>query len=139
MSAQQLQLSKYGFSKTVDLPYEGAVEKAKNALKEEGFGVLCEIDIKQKLKEKLDVDFRNYVILGACNPPLAYKTLQEEIGIGLLLPCNVIVYETEVAGKSVVSAINAQTMLSVVGGNNVTLNAVATEVNEKLKRVVARL
>ena len=139
MSAQQLQLSKYGFSKTVDLPYEGAVEKAKNALKEEGFGVLCEIDIKQKLKEKLDVDFRNYVILGACNPPLAYKTLQEEIGIGLLLPCNVIVYETDVAGKSVVSAINAETMLSVVGGNNVTLNAVATEVNEKLKRVVARL
>jgi uncharacterized protein (DUF302 family) len=139
MSAQQLQLSKYGFSKTVDLPYEGAVEKAKNALKEEGFGVLCEIDIKQKLKEKLDVDFRNYVILGACNPPLAYKTLQEEIGIGLLLPCNVIVYETDVAGKSVVSAINAQTMLSVVGGNNVTLNAVATEVNEKLKRVVERL
>ncbi|HEX3252651.1 MAG TPA: DUF302 domain-containing protein [Pyrinomonadaceae bacterium] len=139
MSAQQLQHSKYGFSKTVDLPYEEAVEKARAALKVEGFGVLCEIDIKEKLKEKLGVDFRNYVILGACNPPLAYKTLQQEIGIGLLLPCNVIVYETDEAGKSVVAAIDAETMLSSVGANNATLNGVANEVNEKLKRVVAQL
>jgi len=139
MSAQQLQHSKYGFSKTVDLPYNVAVEKTRAALKEEGFGVLCEIDIKEKLKEKLGVDFRNYVILGACNPPLAYKTLQQEIGIGLLLPCNVIVYETDEAGKSVVAAIDAETMLSVVGANNATINAVATEVNEKLRRVVAQL
>lgn len=139
MSAQQLQHSKYGFSKTVDLPYEEAVEKARTALKEEGFGVLCEIDIKEKLKEKLGVDFRNYVILGACNPPLAYKTLQQEIGIGLLLPCNVVVYETDEAGRSVVAAIDAETMLSAVGANNATLNAVATEVNEKLKRVVAQV
>jgi len=139
MSAQQLQHSKYGFSKTVDLPYEDAVEKARAALKEEGFGVLCEIDIKEKLKEKLGVDFRNYVILGACNPSLAYKTLQEEISIRLLLPCNVVVYETDEAGKSVVAAIDAKTMLSVVGTNNATINAVATEVNEKLQRVVAQL
>ena len=139
MSAQQLQHSKYGFSKTVDLPFEEAVGKARIALKEEGFGVLCEIDIKEKLKEKLGVDFRNYVILGACNPPLAYKTLQQEIGIGLLLPCNVVVYETDEAGKSVVAAIDAKTMLSVVGANNATINAVATEVNEKLQRVVAQL
>ena len=139
MSAQQLQYSKYGFSKTVDLPYKDAVEKARAALKEEGFGVLCEIDIKEKLKEKLGVDFRNYVILGACNPPLAYKILQQEIGIGLLLPCNVVVYETDEIGKSVVAAIDAQTMLSVVGANNATINAVATEVNEKLRRVVAQL
>jgi len=139
MSAQQLQHSKYGLSKTVDLPFDEAVEKARAALKEEGFGVLCEIDIKEKLKEKLDVDFRNYVILGACNPHLAYKTLQEEIGIGLLLPCNVVVYETDEAGKSVVAAIDAKTMLSVVGTNNATINAVATEVNEKLQRVVAQL
>jgi len=139
MSAQQLQHSKYGFSKTVDLPYKEAVEKARAALKEEGFGVLCEIDIKEKLKEKLGVDFRNYVILGACNPPLAYKTLQQEIGIGLLLPCNVVVYETDETGKSVVAAIDAETMLSAVGTNNATLNAVATEVNEKLKRVVAQV
>jgi uncharacterized protein (DUF302 family) len=139
MSAQQLQHSKYGFSKKVDLPYEDALEKARAALKAEGFGVLCEIDIKEKLKEKLGVDFRNYVILGACNPPLAYKTLQQEISIGLLLPCNVVVYETDEAGKSVVAAIDAKTMLSVVGANNATINTVATEVNEKLQRVVAQL
>ena len=139
MSSQQMQYSNYGFSKTVGLPYKEAVEKARVALKNEGFGVLCEIDIKEKLKEKLGVDFRNYVILGACNPPLAYKTLQQEIGIGLLLPCNVIVYETDEAGKSVVAAIDAKTMLSVVGANNATINAVAAEVNEKLQRVVAQL
>ena len=138
MSAQQPQHSKYGFSKTVGVPYEEAVERATAALKEEGFGLLCEIDIKEKLKEKLGVDFRRYTILGACNPPLAYKTLQEEINIGLLLPCNVIVYEADEAGKSVVAAIDAQTMLSVVG-DNATLDAVATEVNEKLQRVVAQL
>ena len=138
MSAQQTQHSKYGFSKTLNVPFEEALEKAKAALKEEGFGVLCEIDIKGKLKEKLDVDFRRYTILGACNPPLAYKTLQEEINIGLLLPCNVIVYESDEAGKSVVAAIDAKMMLSVVG-DNATLDAVATEVNDKLKRVVAQL
>lgn len=138
MSAQQSQHAKYGFSKTVDVPYEEAVEKARAALKAEGFGVLCEIDIKEKLKEKLGVDFRNYVILGACNPPLAYKTLQEKIDIGLLLPCNVIVYDADEAGKSVVAAIDAKAMLSVVG-DIPALDAVATEVNEKLKRVVAQL
>lgn len=138
MSAQQLQHSKFGFSKTIDLAYEQAVEKARGALKDEGFGVLCEIDLKEKLKEKLGVDFRKYVILGACNPPLAYKTLQEEINIGLLLPCNVIVYEADEAGKSVVAAIDAREMLSVVG-KNATLESVATEVNEKLTRVVAQL
>lgn len=138
MSAQQPQHSKYGFSKIVDAPFEEAVEKTRAALKVEGFGVLSEIDMKEKLKEKLGVDFRNYVILGACNPPLAYKTLQQEINIGLLLPCNVIVYEADEAGKSVVAAIDAKTMLSVVG-DNPTLDAVATEVNEKLKRVVAQL
>ncbi|HEY5074570.1 MAG TPA: DUF302 domain-containing protein [Pyrinomonadaceae bacterium] len=138
MSAQQPQHSKYGFSKTIDVPYEEAVEKTRAALKEEGFGVLSEIDIKEKLKEKLGVDFRRYVILGACNPPLAYKTLQQEINIGLLLPCNVIVYEADEAGKSVVAAIDARMMLSVVG-DNATLDAVAAEVNEKLQRVVVEL
>ena len=139
MSAQQLQHSKFGFSKTIDLPYKEAVAKARSALKDQGFGVLCEIDLKEKLKEKLGVDFRNYVILGACNPPLAYKTLQEEISIGLLLPCNVIVYEADESGKSVVAAIDARTMLSVAGSNNATLDTVATEVNEKLERVVAQV
>lgn len=138
MSAQQLQHSRFGFAKTIDLPYQEAVEKARGALKEEGFGVLCEIDLKEKLKEKLGVDFRNYVILGACNPPLAYKTLQAEINIGLLLPCNVIVYEADESGKTVVAAIDARQMLSVVG-SNAALNAVATEVNEKLERVVAHV
>ena len=138
MSAQQLQHSKYGFSKKVDLPYDKAVDKTRTALQQEGFGVLCEIDLKEKLKEKLGVDFRNYVILGACNPPLAYQTLQQEIDIGLLLPCNVIVYESDETGKSVVAAIDAKTMLSVVGGN-ATLDAVASEVNEKLQRVVNQI
>ena len=138
MSAQQLQHAKYGFSRTLDVPYEEAVKKTTAALKEEGFGVLCEIDIKEKLKEKLGVDFRRYIILGACNPPLAYKTLQEEINIGLLLPCNVVVYDADEVGKSIVAAIDANAMLSVVGSNP-TLDAVAAEVNEKLQRVVAAL
>lgn len=132
MSAQEPGLARYGFSRAVNLPYAEAVEKTRAALKEEGFGVLCEIDIKEKLKEKLGVDFRNYVILGACNPPLAYETLQQEINIGLLLPCNVVVYED--AGRAVVAAIDAAKMLSVVG--NPKLNATAEVVNEKLRRVV---
>ena len=138
MSAQP-QHSKFGFSKTINLPYETALEKTRDALKAEGFGVLCEIDLKEKLKEKLGVDFRRYVILGACNPPLAYKTLQQEINIGLLLPCNVVIYEADESGKSVVAAVDARAMLSVVGGKNETLESVATEVNEKLNRIVAQL
>ena len=125
----------YGYSRALDAPYAEAVERAREALKAEGFGVLCEIDIKEKLKEKLGVDFRNYVILGACNPPLAYQTLQEEINIGLLLPCNVVVYE-EGAG-SVVAVIDAAKMLSVV--SNPTLEQTAGEVNAKLRRVVDSL
>jgi uncharacterized protein (DUF302 family) len=138
MSAQRPQHSKYGFSKTVDIPYAEAVEKTRAALKEEGFGVLSEIDIKEKLKEKLGVDFRRYLILGACNPPLAYKTLQEELGIGLLLPCNVIVYEADEMNKTVISAVDAKAMLSVVE-NNATLDQVANEVNERLGRVISSL
>ena len=138
MSAQQPQHAKYGFSKTVALPYEEAIEKVRAALKEEGFGVLSEIDIKEKLKEKLGVEFRRYVILGACNPPLAYKTLQEDLEIGLLLPCNVIVYEADDTTKSVISAVDAKAMLSVVGSNS-TLDQVASEVNERLQRVIKSL
>ena len=138
MSAQQPQHSKYGFSRTLDVPYEEAVKKTTAALKEEGFGVLCEIDIKEKLKEKLGVDFRRYIILGACNPPLAYKTLREEINIGLLLPCNVVVYEADEVGKSIVAAVDAKAMLSVVG-SNLILDSVAAEVNEKLQRVLGEL
>jgi len=126
----------YGFSKKLDLPYEQAVAKATAALKEEGFGVLTEIDVKATLKKKLDVDFRRYVILGACNPPLAYQALQAELEIGLLLPCNVIVYETE-DGGSVVSAINPMAALGVV--DNPAMNNVAEQVTAKIKRAVDSL
>ncbi len=125
----------YGYSRTLDLPYSQAVERARESLKAEGFGVLCEIDIKEKLKEKLGIDFRHYIILGACNPSLAYQTLQEELGIGLLLPCNVVVYEQE--GRSVVAAIDAAKMLSVIG--NPRLEAIASQVNEKLRQVIGGL
>ena len=127
--------SGYSYSKTLDLSFVEAVERAKEALKTEGLGVLCEIDIKEKLKEKLGVDFRDYIILGACNPPLAYQTLQAEIDVGLLLPCNVIVYEQ--GGKAVVSAIDAAKMMTVVG--NQQLEVTANQVNEKLRRVIDSL
>jgi uncharacterized protein (DUF302 family) len=125
----------YGYSRVIDAPYPQAVERTRQALKNEGFGVLCEIDMKEKLKEKLGVDFRNYVILGACNPPLAYQALQEELNLGLLLPCNVIVYEQE--SGSLVAAIDADKMLSVVG--NPAMTEVAKQVNEKLHRVIDSL
>lgn len=126
----------YGFSKKLDVPYDQAVEKATAALKEEGFGVLTEIDVKATLKKKLDVDFRRYVILGACNPPFAHKALSTELEIGLLLPCNVIVYETE-DGASVVSALNPMAALGVV--ENPGLQNIAEQVTEKIKRAVDKL
>ena len=125
----------YGYGRLLPIPFETAVQRAKDSLKSEGFGVLCEIDIKGKLKEKLGVDFANYVILGACNPSLAYGALQKEINLGLLLPCNVVVYEKE--GKSFVGAIDAAKMLSVVG--NSALTATADQVNQKLRRVIDQL
>ena len=137
IKAMRAEQTKYGFSKTVDIGFDEAIEKTRAALKEEGFGVLSEIDLKEKLKEKLDVDFRRYTILGACNPSLAYKTLQEELEIGLLLPCNVIVYEADDKNTSVISAVDAKAMLSVVG--NATLDQVAGEVNERLQRVLSSL
>lgn len=132
------QAQKYGFVRTVDASFDDAVEKTRDALKNEGFGVLSEIRIDEKLKEKLGVDFRRYIILGACNPPYAYKTLQEEINLGLLLPCNVVVYDADEAGKSVVAAVDAKAMLSVVG-DNPKLNNVAAEVNQKLQRAVEQV
>jgi len=116
----------------VDLPYEAAVEKTTAALKEEGFGILTEIDVQATLKKKLDVDFRKYVILGACNPPLAHRALQTEMEIGLLLPCNVIVYEED--GGSVVSIIDPLSMLDFVKGTELT--PVANEARAKLQRVI---
>jgi uncharacterized protein (DUF302 family) len=138
MKAQQGKEQKYGFSRTVDAAFDEAIELTREALKQEGFGVLSEIRLDEKLKEKLGVDFRRYVILGACNPPLAYRILQEDIDIGLLLPCNVIVYEADDANRSVVAAVDAQAMLSVVG-DNAAMNTVATEVNEKLRRAIGKI
>ncbi len=135
MKAQQ---QKYGFVRTVDRSFDDAVDKTRDALKDEGFGILSEIRLDEKLKEKLGVDFRRYVILGSCNPSLAYKTLQEEINIGLLLPCNVVVYDADEKGRSVVAAVDAKAMLSVVG-ERPALNEVATKVNEGLRRVVEKV
>lgn len=111
-----MKASRYSIRRTVPLAYDEAVARTKEALSEQGFGVLCEIDLRQKLHEKLGVEFKRYVILGACNPPLAYKALQAEPEIGLLLPCNVIVYETG-EKSSAVAAIEPGTMLEVIGDN----------------------
>lgn len=138
MDATQKEQPKYGISRTINAAFDEAAERTREALKAEGFGVLSEIRLDEKLKEKLGVDFRRYVILGACNPPLAYKTLQEDINIGLLLPCNVIVYEADDKNQSVVAAIDAKAMLSVVGDNS-AVDEVANEVNERLRRVVGQV
>ena len=121
----------YGFSKTVDLSFEDTINKVTEELKKEGFGVLTTIDVKDTLKNKIDVDFKKYTILGACNPPFAHKALLAEEEIGLLLPCNVIVYEKE--DKSAVSFFNPALMSKVV--ENEALIPIADEVREKLQRV----
>ena len=122
----------YGYKKQVNLSYEEAVEKTRQALQQAGFGVLTEIDVKATLKKKLDADFDNYIILGACNPPLAYRALQAERDIGLLLPCNLIVYEQ--AGQTYVSAMLPTVAMSMV--ENAALADVAVQVEAKLKQVV---
>jgi uncharacterized protein (DUF302 family) len=126
----------YHNSKIVNLTYEEAINKVTEELKKEGFGVLTEIDVKETLKKKLDVDFRKYKILGACNPPLAYKALSTEENIGVMLPCNVIVQE-KADGKVQVSAINPMVAMQSVGNEN--LNHVAEEVSGKLKKVIDNL
>ena len=123
----------YGFSRKVGVSYDEAVARIREALQKEGFGVLTEIDVKATLKKKLDVDFRKYVILGACNPPFAHKALTAELEIGLLMPCNVIVYENE-DGSSTVAAMDASMMASVTGNDR--LSEVSTAVNEKLRRAI---
>ncbi len=122
----------YGYKKQVNASFSEAVEKTREELAKEGFGVLTEIDVRSTLKKKLDVDYGNYIILGACNPPFAYKALQEEKDIGLLLPCNVIVYED--AGKVFVSAILPAVAMGMVDSR--PLAKIATTVEEKLKKVV---
>lgn len=127
---------RYGIKKVVALPYAQAVEKTVAALAEQGFGVLTEIDMKGKLKEKLGVDVRPYVILGACNPPLAHRAMQAETDIGLLLPCNVIVYD-DGEGRSVVAALDPDGMVEMTG--NAGLAEVAKEAKQRLVRALESL
>ncbi len=124
---------KYGYVAAVNVPFEEALNRLEAGLKNEGFGVLCKIDIQAKLKEKLGVDFPRYVILGACNPPAAYQALQQEINLGLLLPCNAVAYERD--GRVFVGVVDAQAMLAIVG--NPAMAPMAKEINERLRRAVA--
>ena len=130
--------TRYGIGVEVALAYEIAVDRAVEALKLEGFGILTTIDVKQTLKQKLDKDFRKYTILGACNPALAHRAFQAELEVGLLLPCNVVVYESETAGRSVVSALAPMAALGIVGGNP-GLKDVAREADERLRRALKAL
>lgn len=129
--------SRYGMGVDVALPYEQALERTVDELRKEGFGILTTIDVRQTMKQKLDKDFRKYTILGACNPPLAYRAFEAEIEIGLLLPCNVVVYETE-ASRSTVSAMAPIAALGIVGGDP-ALKEVAREADERLRRALRAL
>jgi uncharacterized protein (DUF302 family) len=124
----------FGMSTLVDLPYERAVERIRDALAKEGFGVLTEIDVQATFRKKLGVDFRPYVILGACNPSLAHRALTAEPAIGLLLPCNVVVYAAGAEGQSVVAAVDPEMSLGRVG--NDALLPVASEVKTRLQRAL---
>lgn len=125
----------YGFGTRLDLPYEEAVPRVKEALKAEGFGVLTEIDVRKTMREKLGAEMEPYLILGACNPPLAHRALEQEPDIGLLLPCNVVV-RADTTGSRVDIA-DPQAMLGIVG--NTTIKAVADEAKQRLQRVIAAL
>jgi uncharacterized protein (DUF302 family) len=126
----------YYFSKTITGNFDEAIQKTNAALQSEGFGILTEIDIKATLKKKLDIDFYNYKILGACNPSFAYKALQAEDKIGTMLPCNVIVQE-KTAGQIEISAVDPSASMQAI--DNKTLKDIAGEVREKLKNVIAKL
>ena len=127
---------KYYIETTLDTDFETAVTKVKEALKNQGFGVLSEIDIHEKLKEKLGVDFKKYKILGACNPPKAFEALQVENNIGLMLPCNVIVQESQ-AGKIDIAAIDPVASMKAVESENIEL--IAREIKDKLTKVIRKL
>ena len=127
---------KYYFSKTVTLPFDDAIERVIAELQKQGFGVLTDIDVKQTLKKKLNVDFKKYRILGACNPPFAYKALQVEDKIGTMLPCNVIVQEID-EGQVEVAAIDPVASMQAVP--NPALKDVAEEVQAKLKKVIENI
>jgi uncharacterized protein (DUF302 family) len=129
-------MKEYGIGKSVPLAYDQAVERTRAALQAEGFGVLTEIDVKETLKKKLDVDFKKYVILGACNPPLAWKGFQAEPDVGLLLPCNVIVYE-EGASRSRVAILDPVVQLGISGRKD--LEPLAQEARARLERALHSL
>ena len=124
----------YTLSATTELGFADAVERVRDELKAEGFGVLCEIDVQATLREKLGEETEPYVILGACNPPLAHRALGAEPELGVLLPCNVVVYRRD--GETHVAAVDAERMLSIVGNDE--LAPVAAQVRDKLARVVER-
>lgn len=123
-----------GMQKVVPLPYDEVLGKLPDALKSEGFGILTQIDVRETLREKLGVEFRRYKILGACNPPLAHRALQAELGVGVMLPCNVIVYEE--GDHTVVTAVDP--MQTLAAGSD-TLRPIADEVRAKLARVLDHL
>jgi uncharacterized protein (DUF302 family) len=129
------QTTPYGISITVALAYEDALARTRDALAKEGFGVLTEIDMRETMRKKLDVDFRPYTILGACNPPLAHQALSAELDIGLLLPCNVVVYAGERPGTSVVAAMDPIAALALTGKEAV--RPIAEDVRTRLERVLA--
>ncbi len=128
---------RYGLKKIVSLPVEEADQILREELKKEGFGILTEIDVKATLKEKLDVDFRPYKILGACNPPLAHQALTSETDIGLLLPCNVVVYQGEDEGTSVVAVLDPKVQLGVTGRDDI--DHLAEDVRARMEKVLAAL
>lgn len=123
----------YGFSKELDTPFAQAAEEVTQRLSQQGFGVLTKIDVREKFKEKLGIDFKNYVILGACNPANAHRAILAEEDVGLLLPCNVIIYERD--GRTVVSVIRPTVAMQVV--DNPGLKTIAEEVEAKLESVIA--
>jgi uncharacterized protein (DUF302 family) len=129
--------TRYGLSSSVALPFEQALARTREALAGEGFGILTEIDVAATLRKKLDVEFRPYLILGACNPPLAHQALQAELDIGLLLPCNVIVYSADDPGQSVVAALDPMEALSLSG--NPAVQPIAHEVRERLQRALEKV
>ena len=128
------QTTPYGIAVTLDVPYAVAVERTREALAKEGFGVLTEIDVKATLKKKLDVDVSPYMILGACNPSLAHRALAAERDIGLLLPCNVVVYEADDPGRSVVAAMDPLEALALTG--NEAVRPIAQEARSRLERAL---
>ena len=131
-----MEKSSYAIRKNLNIPYQEAIDRVTEGLKEQGFGVLTEIDVKATLKKKIDKDFRKYIILGACNPNLAYQALTTEREIGVLLPCNVIVYEND-QGSATVCAMDPEPAMNVVG--NPQLGKIASEVRGRLEKVLQAL